>query len=372
MLKCKNCGNILSDGVNSCNLCGNFDLEKIEDNTRKEQQEQYEYEENTYEDNTYVDNTYVDNTYEDNNYVDNYNNNYSYNYQEPQEKKIKLKLNISLSKGLIYLIISYAAVILTMIFMIVSVSNTASKYNELTALEFKSYMQTKGYTVRDKSSEIKKSANYVEDYYVATNGNYDVIYISSSDSEQLDALYDRVIKSFNDTEKNSVNRSELSGFNFKKYTIKGNYYSSIIKLDNSVIYFSGSSKYTSQLEEIFGYLGYKNTYGYVVFIILFIIALLQINIVSYWKLFEKANRKGTLSLIPIYNMYVLTKIVLGNGLLFLIMFIPGVNGIYLLYLYYKLAKVFGKSNKYAVGVMLLPMIFLPLLAFDDSKYIAIN
>jgi len=44
-------------------------------------------------------------------------------------------------------------------------------------------------------------------------------------------------------------------------------------------------------------------------IIIFFIAIAVIMIASFWKIFEKAGEAGWQAIIPIYNIYVLLKIV---------------------------------------------------------------
>ena len=58
---------------------------------------------------------------------------------------------------------------------------------------------------------------------------------------------------------------------------------------------------------------------------LIILAIYIIAIIGMWKMFEKAGREGWKSLIPFYNMYVLTEISGQNGWMFLVCFIPCVG-----------------------------------------------
>ncbi len=101
---------------------------------------------------------------------------------------------------------------------------------------------------------------------------------------------------------------------------------------------------------------------------LVIIALSVAMCVAMWKLFKKAGYQGWESLVPIYSAYVLSDIVFGNGLYFLICFIPVVGWIYPLVLYFKLAEVYNKSSAFGLGLVFLSPIFLLLLAFDSNLY----
>lgn len=92
-------------------------------------------------------------------------------------------------------------------------------------------------------------------------------------------------------------------------------------------------------------------------------------IVCMWKIFTKAGQPGWASLIPFYNYYVLFEIAWGNGLLFLLLLIPIANFVVLIILWVKLAQSFGYSAAFAIGLLFLPIIFLPILAFGSSRYI---
>lgn len=104
-----------------------------------------------------------------------------------------------------------------------------------------------------------------------------------------------------------------------------------------------------------------------------LIALVQLVIVvlliaSMWKIFVKAGKPGWAAIIPVYNLYVLLQIV-DKPVWWLILFlIPLVNLIMLIIVTVALAAKFGKGGGYAVGLILLPFIFYPMLAFGDDRY----
>lgn len=50
------------------------------------------------------------------------------------------------------------------------------------------------------------------------------------------------------------------------------------------------------------------------------------------------------------------------------MFVPFVNFVVMIMTFFKLAKVFGKGVGFGFGLLFLPFIFLPLLAFGDAEY----
>jgi hypothetical protein len=96
--------------------------------------------------------------------------------------------------------------------------------------------------------------------------------------------------------------------------------------------------------------------------------LMIIVIIGMWKMFEKAGKPGWASLIPIYNFIVLLEIV-GKPLWWIVlMFIPIVNIIIAIWVTNLLAKSFGKSEAFTVGLIFLPFVFYPILGFGSAQY----
>ena len=88
-----------------------------------------------------------------------------------------------------------------------------------------------------------------------------------------------------------------------------------------------------------------------------------------WKVFVKAGKPGWGVIIPLYNLYCLFDMSFGKGWMFLLMLIPVVDIVVMFMMYVKLAKAFGKGGGFAVGLIFLPFIFLPILGFGDAKYV---
>ena len=95
------------------------------------------------------------------------------------------------------------------------------------------------------------------------------------------------------------------------------------------------------------------------------------GILAMWKVFQKAGEPGWAAIVPIYNTYVLFKITWGSGWFFLLLLIPIVNIVILIITYVKMARVFGRSGGFAVGLIFLNLIFMLILAFGDAQYIGI-
>ena len=100
------------------------------------------------------------------------------------------------------------------------------------------------------------------------------------------------------------------------------------------------------------------------------VGIIVLMIASVWKIFTKAGQPGWASLIPIYNIVVMFKIA-GKPLWWLLLLlIPFANFLVLILVCVAIAKAFGKSTGFAVGMILLGIVFLPMLAFSDAKYTA--
>lgn len=87
---------------------------------------------------------------------------------------------------------------------------------------------------------------------------------------------------------------------------------------------------------------------------------------SLWKIFKDNGEKGYKAIIPLYNIYVLMKIVTMPGWMLLLYFIPIVNLFALAFLSVRVANTFEKGAGFAIGLLFFPFIFYPLLAFSHK------
>ena len=144
--------------------------------------------------------------------------------------------------------------------------------------------------------------------------------------------------------------------------------------------------------------------GFLTFFLM-LIAFYVLVVIASWKIFEKAGEKGWKALIPIYNIYILFKIV-GMATWFWVCLAVAViaeivsiaftgnttdnvdaatlevNPLVTLTLFVEIslfviveimyairtAKAFGKGGGFAVGLFFLPNIFWLILGFGKAKY----
>jgi hypothetical protein len=91
-------------------------------------------------------------------------------------------------------------------------------------------------------------------------------------------------------------------------------------------------------------------------------------IAGLWKIFTKAGKPGWAAIIPIYNLITLLQIA-GKPLWWiLLLFIPVVNIVIIVMIWISVAKAFGKGTGFALGLMFLSPIFVPILGFSDAQY----
>jgi uncharacterized protein DUF5684 len=98
-------------------------------------------------------------------------------------------------------------------------------------------------------------------------------------------------------------------------------------------------------------------------------AVIILEIAGIWKVFTKAGEPGWAAIIPIYNIYVMLKIGGHPGWWLLLFLIPFVNIVIFFIMGIDVAKSFGKSTAFGVGLVLLGFIFWPILGFGDARYV---
>jgi len=98
------------------------------------------------------------------------------------------------------------------------------------------------------------------------------------------------------------------------------------------------------------------------------LGILFLMVASLWRIFTKAGQPGWASIIPIFNLYILLKIAGKPGWWLILLFIPVVNIVIAILVALAVAENFGKSGGFVIGMVLLPVVFYPILAFGDAQY----
>jgi len=105
----------------------------------------------------------------------------------------------------------------------------------------------------------------------------------------------------------------------------------------------------------------------------YVVLLIQLAIViavigGWWKIFDKAGEPGWAAIVPIYNVIVMLKIIGRPMWWVVLLFIPIANFIVAILIMMDVAKAFGKSAGFGLGMVFLSFIFVPMLGFGDAQY----
>lgn len=125
--------------------------------------------------------------------------------------------------------------------------------------------------------------------------------------------------------------------------------------------------------------------GMLLFTWVILIALLVLIIVSNVFIWRKMGLPGWYAIIPFWNTYtqfqrtwspmpwfwvylalVVLSIFVGDGFLGFVISIASI--VFAVVANWQLCKAFGKGPGWCVGICLLPIVFLPMLAFGKSQY----
>ena len=107
------------------------------------------------------------------------------------------------------------------------------------------------------------------------------------------------------------------------------------------------------------------------------LAVAVLGVAAMWKIFTKAKQPGWAAIVPIYNVYILLKVVGRPGwwlLLFLLSVIPFVGWLVVvalsLIIALDLGRAFGKDTVFSVvGLWLFSLVGYLILGFGDAKYL---
>jgi hypothetical protein len=107
----------------------------------------------------------------------------------------------------------------------------------------------------------------------------------------------------------------------------------------------------------------------VLILLLIYFGIIALMIISMWKIFTKAGKEGWASIVPFYNLYVMVEISKKPTWWFGMMFVPFANFVFMIMIMNGISKSFGKSEGFTVGMIFLPYVFYPILAFGDAQYV---
>ena len=104
------------------------------------------------------------------------------------------------------------------------------------------------------------------------------------------------------------------------------------------------------------------------FFTLCVSAFVLLMVASLWIIFTKAGKPGWAAIVPIYNLLVKLEVCGRPWWWIFLCLIPVANLVIWVILSIDLAKAFGKSDAFGIGLAFLPFVFHPILAFGSAKY----
>lgn len=104
-------------------------------------------------------------------------------------------------------------------------------------------------------------------------------------------------------------------------------------------------------------------------VIIFLISVCFLSvIISNWKIYQKAGFGGWESIIPIYGYFIFLKIIGKPWYWILFLFVPALDYIIIAAGISLLSDRFGKGVVFTRGMVILPFVYYPILAFGSAQY----
>jgi hypothetical protein len=92
-------------------------------------------------------------------------------------------------------------------------------------------------------------------------------------------------------------------------------------------------------------------------------------LLGWLRVFPKAGQPWWAALVPVYNIYVLVVGVARLSVLwFVLVLVPVVQVVAAILVNVEVAKRFGRSEAFGLGLALLGFVFYPVLGFGPDKY----
>jgi hypothetical protein len=101
---------------------------------------------------------------------------------------------------------------------------------------------------------------------------------------------------------------------------------------------------------------------------MFLLFIVILTVAGMWKMFAKAGQPGWAAIVPFYNMIILAKMAGKPAWWFILMLIPFVSFIIWIIIALEITKRFGRGTGTAIGLILLPPIFVCVLGFGSAQY----
>lgn len=148
------------------------------------------------------------------------------------------------------------------LFVVVSIGVVFALFNKskepLTAEQFKSTMEEKGYVLTDATAQFSEY-DYVKKIFVAeaAKDDYQVEFYELEDESYAANFYANNKAIFESSKGNASGETSVSMKNHSKYTLSSNNkYQVVSRIDNTVIYLNVQDKYKDTVKDLLKELGY--------------------------------------------------------------------------------------------------------------------
>jgi hypothetical protein len=100
----------------------------------------------------------------------------------------------------------------------------------------------------------------------------------------------------------------------------------------------------------------------------FVLLVLVTWFAGQWAAFVKAGEPGWAAIVPIYNMMVMARIGGRDPMFGLLCLVPIVNIFAYIIIMVDLCRAYDVGGAFAIGLILLPFIFWPILGFGSARF----
>lgn len=156
------------------------------------------------------------------------------------------------------LIITLSIVLVIVVVGVILFSLINKDKPSITAEEFKSTMEEKGYYVKDVTAQFANYGYIKKPYVAASQDNaYQVEFYEISDSEHASKFFN-TNKAIFEASKGSISAETNIGFrNYSKYTLQSNNkYQIVSRINSTVIFVDVDSKYKDTIDKLLNEIGY--------------------------------------------------------------------------------------------------------------------
>lgn len=283
----------------------------------------------------------------------------------------KLEEKPKLKKSSKIFLISYAVVLLLLLVIgmgafSISYPIAISKIEAATPEEFTRYVHNMGCETREMEDSLEGVSFH---QYTDESCPVQIEYLTFLNADTRVDFY-RDKKSSIKEESSYQQYSEINFPSYQSYTIRGKKYQSIIMVDDMILSVESFSHQdlAEQVADDLGLVPHGNTSWWRLSYVA-ILMILLLEILCFFKIMVKFGKSGWIIFVPIYNVLVLGEKLYGKKWYGLLYLVPIVNIVFFLVSCYQLGKVFNRDDIGCILLVVLPQIFIPILAFDTSKYV---